>query len=236
MNMKKIWKVCFIIVCVEVGVIFLFVAILSLIQSTHPVPKVTTVNGRRVVEYPTNNVDPLGRIRKTDFAQDQQALLTTNFEQRLKPAVVKWCKAYEGHLPFKPEDVTVDNFLVQTGNDHFHMYTFMVNGTTVVVKDTDGMASMMYVSAPEAKKLVQLPKGVEPSLEIPVSKEEIIKMVQADTGKNIDPIKVRMTPTGLSSAINGGVMVMVGGDPINGASWDYTLIFGADGTLIYYMD
>jgi len=34
--------------------------------------------------------------------------------------------------------------------------------------------------------------------------------------------------------MNGGVQVIVGGDPVNIASWKFTLVFGPDGKLNYY--
>jgi len=44
-----------------------------------------------------------------------------------------------------------------------------------------------------------------------------------------------MTPTGFSSAINGGAIVEVGGNPANAASWNYTVIFDSNGTINYYI-
>ena len=116
-----------------------------------------------------------------------------------------------------------------------YMYTFMVDGTTVVVSDFDGKASLMYVSAPSAKKLTQLPHGEAPNPEMSVTKEEVMRLLKEDSGKDIDPIKVRMTPSGFSSALNGGAIVEVGGDPINAASWNYTIIFDSDKIIGYYM-
>ena len=36
--------------------------------------------------------------------------LARKFNEKFKPAVAKWCKAYEGRIPFRAEDVTLDKF------------------------------------------------------------------------------------------------------------------------------
>ena len=42
-----------------------------------------------------------------------------------------WCKAYSGHIPFNPEDLTLDKFKEQIGrNPGFTIYTFMLDGIT----------------------------------------------------------------------------------------------------------
>ena len=44
-----------------------------------------------------------------------------------------------------------------------------------------------------------------------------------------------VTPTAFSGTMNGGAEVSGGGDPINSASWKFTLVLGADGKLAYYL-
>ena len=60
-------------------------------------------------------------------------------------------------------------------------------------------------------------------------------MLNLDSGTNFPPAEIRVVPTAFSSAMNGGAHVNVGGDPINSASWNFTMVFGLDGNLNYYL-
>src|SRR5882672_1426861 len=40
------------------------------------------------------------RRRAAEFSDDERTAFHATFEQKMKPAVVKWCQAYDGHVPF----------------------------------------------------------------------------------------------------------------------------------------
>jgi hypothetical protein len=92
-----------------------------------------------------------------------------------------------------------------------------------------------YLNSPASKKLMQLPHGERPDPKSPVAREDLAKMLKADSGTDFAPAEMRVTPTAFSSAMNGGVHVSVGGDPVNIASWRFTMVFGPDAMLTYYM-
>ena len=62
-----------------------------------------------------------------------------------------------------------------------------------------------------------------------------LTMLKADSGVDFPPPELRATPTAFSSAMSGGAQVSAGGDPVNSASWKFTMVFGADGNLTHYL-
>ena len=121
-------------------------------------------------------------------------------------------------------------------NDSFHIYTFMIDGITLSVRDCRGRVAVMYMFAPAAKQLMALPGGTRPKLDLPVNKGDIIRMVREDSGTEFKPHEVLLRPTGAATAINGGAFADIGplgGDPNNGLC-RVSLVFGPDGNLIYY--
>jgi hypothetical protein len=73
-----------------------------------------------------------------------------------------------------------------------------------------------------------------PILSMPVTKEEILAVLLQYTGTQFKPEDIRMIPAALSGALNGGVIVEVGGDPNNALSWAYNFVFDKNGKLAYY--
>src|ERR1022692_3812734 len=60
-------------------------------------------------------------LRAAGFTKEQREDLARIFRERFKPALERWCNAYEGRIPFRPEDVTLDQFHSRLGRQ---MYTF----------------------------------------------------------------------------------------------------------------
>ena len=77
--------------------------------------------------------------------------------------------------------------------------------------------------------------GEAPIIATPVDKNQLVEMLGTDSGEQFRANDVRLIPSALSGALNGGALVHVGGDPNNAASWEYDLVFGADGKLAYYL-
>jgi hypothetical protein len=176
--------------------------------------------------------------RASEFTSDESADFATNFEAKYKPAIMKWCQAFEGHVPIKPESVTPKQLAERIGKDSsYNEYVFVVDGITLGVQDKKGIARVDYLNAPQqTRKLVALPDGSQtPTLVMPVTKREIMQMIEAESGRQFNAHEIRMTPSGLSGGLSGGVLVDVGGNPENGASWSYDMVFGPDGNLAYYL-
>ena len=188
------------------------------LASNQPPPASTSVN----------------RARRGELTPEQLAMLRTEFDGKLKPALEKWSTAYHGHLPFDPANLTSDKFLEQMGRGNYCQYVFMVDGVTVGVDDANGDARVSYMATKAAKKLADSPKGERPNIPPPVSRDELMRMLRLDSGSNFAPAEVRIVPSALSSAVNGGMNVSVGGDAVNIASWKFTLSFGSDASMNYY--
>ena len=182
-----------------------------------------------------------GRPRRTysfgrgHISEAELAELKATFESKLKPEVVRWCKAYRGHIPFQPEAFTTDTFSSAIGRGPFCMYIFVLDSMTVAVEESGRGVLFSHLNTPASKKLVQLPHGTPTDPSMPVTREEIARMLKADSGIEFPPAEIRITPTAFSSAMSGGAQVTVGGDPINIASWKFNLVFGPDGNLTYYL-
>jgi hypothetical protein len=176
------------------------------------------------------------RVRASEFDEQQKAEFQANFQSKYKPAIDKWCLAYQKHLPFAPEDLTADKFVERIGRStSYFNYTFVVDGTTLCVEDSRNGIFVSYLNAPQAKQLMQLPSGEQPSSNTSVERQEITQILALDSGVRFNPDEIRITPTAFSTGINGGAYVEIGGDPNNAVTWKYTLVFGADGKLAYYM-
>ncbi|HEV2694771.1 MAG TPA: hypothetical protein VG347_17885 [Verrucomicrobiae bacterium] len=182
---------------------------------------------------------PKIKTRFSEFTSDERSEFETNFKQRYKPALNKWCEAYDGHLPFSPDSVSTDNFVERVGKNSsvYSEYVFVVDGVTLGIQDSKGVARVDYLNDPrQTQKMAALPKtGEAPIIAMPVNKDQLVKMLVSDGGEQFRANDVRLIPSAFSGALNGGALVHVGGDPDNAASWKYDLVFGADGKLAYYL-
>jgi len=186
------------------------------------------------VAHPRSSV----KHRASEFSASEKAEFVANFEGKYKPAIAKWYGAFNGHVPFAREEVTADRFVERIGiNSAYGEYIFVVNGITLGVQDTKGTVQVDYLNAPqETKKMAVLPDGSKaPIVTMPITREEIVKALEAVSGTRFPAQEIRMTPSGLSGSLNGGVLANVGGTPENGASWKYDMVFGPDGKLAYYL-
>ncbi len=176
-------------------------------------------------------------VRKAVLTPEERAALAKKFTAEIKPAVDRWCKAFAGHVPFKPEHLTLDQFKEQIGrNASFTLYTFVVDGITLCVRDSKGHVVLNYLNAPETRHLMAIPGGAPPTMELPVSRSEVIRMVKEESGTEFKAKDVELRPTGTASAMNGGAFVDIahlGGDPNNGLC-KVSLVFGPEGRVVYY--
>jgi len=171
------------------------------------------------------------------MTQQERAEFEKEFNEKVKPAVKQWCNVYAGHVPFRFEDVTIEKFSETTfpGGD-YHAYDFMLDGVDLGIANDHGKVFVDYLMASPAKQLFQLPENPPPPKEPSVSKEEILRLLKADSGKEFPPDQIAIRPTGISTSMNGGVSVDVG-ERVNASMTPlpkYTMVFGPDGNLVCY--
>ncbi len=180
---------------------------------------------------------PRLKIPASELRADEKADFEKKFVEKLKPAVERWCKTYEGHVPFRLEDVTPDKFRERFGDSPaFYDYGFVINGTTLSVVDYHGEVFVAYLMSPAAALLFQIPENPEPPKPVSVTREEVLRLLKADSGQDFPPEQIAMRPTAYAGAMNGGVSVDVG-EGVNAAYaplFKYTMVFGPDGNLACY--
>ncbi|MDB6066996.1 MAG: hypothetical protein JWR26_3204 [Pedosphaera sp.] len=178
-----------------------------------------------------------GSKRAADFTDAEKAALAKAFEEKFKPAIARWAKAYGDHVPFPAEDVTLDKFHSRVGET---TYTFMVDGYTFSVQNRSSQADVVYMAQRAALLAVNaMPSGgTAPDLTVPIEREEIIQMVKAESGTEYQPNQVVIKPTGAASSMMGGAFVDVAQVIINGglsySNTSYSMIFQKDGKMVYY--
>lgn len=177
------------------------------------------------------------KFRPNEFSDKEKTDFAENFKTKYRPAIVKWSEAYRGHVPISPGDITIDKLAERVGNDIYSEYIFVVDGVTLGVRDSKAEVTVDYLNVRrETQKLNTLANGSEvPKVTSPVNQQEILRMVRDDIGAQIAAKDVRTISSGVSSGLNGGAVVEVGGDPNNFASWRLNLVFSADGSLAYYL-
>jgi hypothetical protein len=135
---------------------------------------------------------------------------TNRFEKRFKPEIERWCKVYEGRLPFSASDVTPDKFHSKVGG---FVYTFMIGDTTFSVYDGPEGTRVFYMMARQAaRQLNTVPSGaVQHDISTPVTRPVITGLLKGDSGIDFPADQISIHPTGTFSAMSGGVMVEAGG-------------------------
>lgn len=119
------------------------------------------------------------------------------------------------------------------------MYTFMIGDTTFTMLQAQESARVSYLmTSKAAAEMNSLPgQGFVPNLKPPVSREEVIRMVKADSGVEYKPNEVLIRPTAAACALNGGAFVRIlptGADPEDGLSSVIDLVFDAEGRVVNY--
>lgn len=180
----------------------------------------------------------LHAVRARDLSAAEKEELAKKLEDKFRPAMERWSKAYGDRLPIQPGDLTLDKFADRIGAD---LYTFVLGDFTLTFEETTNSAKVWYLAS--RKAVIQLSKppseGEPPKTDLPVTREEIARMVQADTGVSFKPNEIQMSPTGVGFAMNGGANIRIG-PPKNAlpAEWGgdkLDIVIGPDGKLAYYM-
>jgi hypothetical protein len=182
----------------------------------------------------------LNMIKAADLSDEERASLRRKFDEGMKPAIEKWLSAYNGHSPFKFDNVTLEKFHNRIGrNDSFYVYTFVLGDITLTIQESNGTFKVNYLMVRQAAIAINSipPKGFVPNLSVPVTREDIIRMVKADTGVEFKPNEVIIRPSGAACALNGGAFVNLlpmGKDPNNALNNKVMMVFSADGNLANY--
>lgn len=180
-----------------------------------------------------------GLIRAAHLSDQQKADLAEKFASKFRPAVERWLSAYEGHTPFTLDNFTLDKFHSTLGS---HMFTFMIGEITLTLvepRNPDQPAKVGYLMSRQAALDMNRLPGADfvPQLNLPVTREQVILMVKADTGVEFKLNEVMLKPTAKACALNGGAFVDLlpaGADPNNFLNNKISMVFDADGKLVNY--
>ena len=176
--------------------------------------------------------------KAADMTAEEKEKLARAFNEKYKPTVRKWFEAYAERVPFNFDDFTLDKFHSRLGD---YMYTFMIGDTTFTIQDSPklGLKVSYLMTRRGAQDLNSVPSNdFVPDLTVPVVREEIIRMVRADSGVEFKANEVIIKPTAAACALNGGAFVSIlpsGADPDNALNNKISLVFGPNGKLVSYV-
>lgn len=186
------------------------------------------------------NAPPINQILVNKPASQltpaERKTLEELFNERFKPAINKWANAYKGRIPFDVSEINLTNFYAVSAG----CYTFMIGSTTFVIYNSRDKAKVFYLMTKQgAHDLNSIPKDGKPrDLSVPVTREQVLKMAEADTGLHYELKDVVINPTGAFCTIDGGADIEVGIKHENGmeiaAINNLSFVIGKDGKLITY--
>jgi hypothetical protein len=185
------------------------------------------------------------RERPKDFTAEERQAFTNLFLTKLKPAVEKWASVYTNRVPFDFADLTPDKVVDRLGwgDSRYDAYMFVMGDITFGVQVFRGDTYVNYLASRRGVGAMNtLPKLAGPAdLSMPVTRQQVLDLVEADSGKQFPPNEVVLTPSGQSGSLMGGAHVEVGKDASNPGfahvttkETSFALTFGPDGKLVYY--
>jgi hypothetical protein len=234
--MKRNWS-RFLGLAIAVGAVVFGVLLLSRSKQDkiRPAPESAPISS---ASNQTNAQAKLPNIRRAQFTADDMADFTNRFEKRFKPEIARWCKVYEGRLPFNADDVTPDKIHSKVGG---FLYTFMLGTTTFTVYDGPQGTKVFYLMTQQAAQgLNSVPSGAVPhDISTPVTRPVITSLLQADSGIDYSADQISIHPTGTFSSMQGGVMVQAGGIVASGAyrvmsSTNLDFVLDGNGMMVSY--
>jgi hypothetical protein len=188
----------------------------------------------------TNHQSPFPEITinkpASQFTAEERKLLEQIYNERFKPAIDKWESAYAGHLPFDASQITLDKFHSANAG----LYTFMLGDTTFTIFSSRKGTKVFYLMTKQAAKdLNSIPADGQPrNLTVPVTREQVLTMAEADTGLNYELKDIVIKPTATFCNIDGGADVEVGIKYENGMELvrvdNLSFVIDSNGTLISY--
>lgn len=188
----------------------------------------------------------LGFRQRADEMTDAERVEMTNlFVTKLKPAAEKWASVYRNRVPFNLADLSMDKFVERFGKDSkfYRSYTFVIGDITFGIVEQNGNTQVQYLASRRGvTALSTLPAtGAAPDVSMPVTREDVKAMAEADSGQQFPPNLVQLIPSAESGSLSGGAIVNVGdqvknamGIPISKSGGGFNYVFAKDGTLAYY--
>lgn len=179
-----------------------------------------------------------GSLRVEDMTPEEHEELARMFTNEFQPALGRWCNAYRDHIPFRAEDIKLQQFKHRLGLSGAYDYTFVTDdGTTLSFSEDGGQARVSYVmTKTAAHELNSVPDGGRPpDLSVPIAKEDVMRMCEADTGKQYSLNETLIQPAGAASALQGGEFVSVGGG--TNPWWNTAnvqIVFDRNGKIVNY--
>ena len=219
-----------------VGIVAVGVLIFTFIHHKEPqkTPLELLLGGK------TNYTSPFPQITvnkpASQFTPDEKKLLEQIFNDRFKPAIDKWANAYKGHLPFDASIITLDKFYSVSAG----LYTFMIGDTTFTIFNGRKGTKVFYMMTRQAAKdLNSIPTDGKPrNLTVPITREEVLKMAEADTGLHYELKDIVIRPTAKFSNIDGGADVEVGIKYENGMELvradNLSFVMDSNGMIVSY--
>jgi len=209
-------------------------------ESTAVVPINAPVSAEKPHDWTQNH-----RERPRDFTAEERQAFTNMFATKLKPAAEKWASVYTNRVPFNLADLTPDKIVDRFGwgDSRYDAYMFVMGDITFGVQVFHGDTYVNYLASRQGVKAMStMPKLAGPAdLSMPVTREQVLDLVEADSGKQFPPNEVVLRPTGQSGSLMGGVNAEVGKDASNPGfahvttkETSFSLTFGPDGKLVYY--
>lgn len=185
------------------------------------------------------------RERPSEFTEEEKRAFTNLFVTKLKPAAEKWASVYTNRFPFDLANLTPDKVVDRLGwgDSRYDAYMFVMGDITFGIQVFHGDTYVNYLASRQGVGAMNtLPKLAGPAdLSMPVTREQVLDLVEADSGARFPPNEVVLRPTGQSGSLMGGANVEVGKDASNPESahvttkeTSFSLTFGSDGKLVYY--
>jgi hypothetical protein len=210
-------------------------------EASNPPPLAKAASGPVINTNTTQTNRPAKPLsftkRLNDMTEEEKAKLARDFKEKYTPLVEKWIRAYDCRVPFQASDFTLDKFHSRLGDIYD---TFMIGDITFTIINSPRLGTKVgYLATREVlRDLNRLPgNGFVPDLSVPVTREEVMRMVKTDTGVQFKPNEIIIKPTGACCVLNGGAFVDVlpeGADANNGLSYKVNFVFGPDGKLLNY--
>lgn len=208
------------------------------VYSHRNAPVVTTNN--RVLRPGLNPFLNLGSIRRAnDFTDAEKIEFTNLFVTRLEPAAEKWTLAYTNRVPFGLADLTPNKVLrrMRRGDSTCDSYTFVIGDIVLGIQTVNGDTYVNYLASSQGLATVNTqpqPAGA-PDGSMPVTREQVMQMVQADCGQHFAPDELTLKPTGESGPLTGGADAEINPvyRPFTPRNSNFSIVFTKDGTLAY---
>jgi hypothetical protein len=244
--MKKKQMKMWLVVCVLIlASVFVFYFLKNRGPADMTVARMVKPLESAVPDLASNNIPspplPTGCKPASQLTAAEKSSIEKRFNERMKPAIEKWAKAYAGHLPVSAADITFDKLYSIDSGPYGGFFTFMLGDTTFVFLDNRKQTKVFYLMIKQAARdFNTIPTDGKPrDLSVPITREEVLRMATADTGLHYELKDIVIEPTAAYCIIDGGANVEVGIKYKNGmaliAPDDLSFVMDSKGIIISYL-